>query len=392
MNSLPNNITALLVCLLIFSSKITAQIAKGDYNLRFSSGIYYSDLSTKRPHANSRVSYMKAINNKLMLGGSVFHNYHFQLISETTGGWNYHTFNTYEFSPTIRYYFINRKFAPFAELNNSFQFTKFNGDTPFDNRSGFGTVGAIGFNYFLGNSIAIETAVKSNLIRLGDFAQHDRYISLSTGLRLFFNSSFSNKIDSLPSKILHRGNFTSSASLSMNFQETSSKFFSFSPNIRYFLTDRFNIYGSYRFDYSLFNGQERHNMSLGLGVQHYFKLTNSLYFSLGATGTLNYSSITSINNEDRRLIIPIAGVLNYYVKNSRLYAGIVYRTYKSQNNTYNIDNRLGFLGGIDYFVLDNVYLKANFGFYRTEYLRSPFDRSSGAFQLGMGFFFNQYQK
>ncbi len=389
------NYINLIFAIVVFSTKINGQISKGDFILDFSSWAYLSKGTLNKPLGNFEATYMIMISNKFMIGGELYYNHNFLNEVNTSGEWEYYPFNSYRISPTIRYYFTNKKLAPFATLKNDLSLTKFEKEEPWENNNGYRGIVGVGVNYFLGNNIALEGLITSNLISLGGFKDESKHISLSTGIKLFFNSQLQNNMESLPEKILKKGNFETSGNF-INFRHspkgspTSS--FHFSPDIRYFITDRFNIYGNYSFHESRLKSSNWYEMNFGLGAEYYFRFNDNLYLNLGITGILELDTrhLNEIfKNSYRTLDIPISTSLNYFHNQKRMYLGIRYRYFElkalNRKITINERNTFSLFVGLDYFVKENIYFKGEFDFSSRNSSNIMNQVNSGALTLGVGF-------
>ena len=124
------------------------------------------------------------------------------------------SFNNFQANQISRYYFANRRFAPFVSLEHRFELSTGLESLRFNSLYGYRFRPGIGFDYFIRPNIALEGLITVNAINQGDFLIEDNRLNFDLGLKLFFNGKFSKKTLALPERILKKGNIISSTQLS----------------------------------------------------------------------------------------------------------------------------------------------------------------------------------
>lgn len=371
----------------------------------FSGSMNYRNSNKSILRPNLGFSYMKMVSNRWMLGGGI------QYSPGTSTDFNSasresYPYSIYTISPRFRYYFSNKKIAPFTFLDSEF-FTKKYKDTSFEKTSwGLETFAGIGVNYFIAKNVAIESTLKTNVINLGNNKDNPLQVNWNTSLKLFLNTSFTNTVDSLSSKVLKKGNFTTSAKFSFNHirNEDLVSRLSITPNIRFFITDRLNIYASLYFnktkhDYSSQVVTHSYSGGYSLGAEHYQKILGNFFSSVGLGfsrseyGTTIQSEIlnTRQTNHQRNFVLTTNLTFHYFKKQKRFYGGIRYVFYElnvTTNSTRNDNFRtLTIFGGLDYYVFNNVYVQTNLNLVKTKY-ENRSDYLGANLSFGIGYLFN----
>ena len=376
------------LCLLLSSSMLFSQVGKGDYILDFNAFVGISNLEPKEPSFTSSITYLRFITDRVMVGGRTsFAQGH--VVSPASSDLRYFKINNFQISPAVRYYFGAGKWAPFASLENVVSFRNVEEGPLQENSTGSEAIAGLGFNYILGQNITLETNLQSNVVGFGTAKNNTRYLSLNAGVKLLFSDKWTNQIDSISSKVLKRGVFLTSSTF--GFRQTFNNFshtqFQISPNIKYFLTDRLNV--SAQLSYFHFGADETNLRSIrvGLGVERYFNLTGGLFLNVSASSALDLLSGTVLSST-KLLSIPLEVGLSYFANQKRWYVGARYSYLNSIGNssTGGHSNDVALIGGVDYYVLDNVFVRANLNLNISKGNENFLPESrSGALNLGVGF-------
>lgn len=392
MKSRKNHFLIILFLLFVTPYIGYAQLVKGDFTVDFSISSSYSNSAPNILGSFVRGDYMKMITDDLMVGGALRYSRGYASISNNEGT-EYFPVNSYTAKPSIRYYFSTNKIASFTTLQNYFYVIDYRKEGFREDRKGYRAELGIGFNYFLNKNIALECLLISNMVSLGDLKNEAREISFSSGLKLFFNDSINSEVESLPEKFLRKGNLQTTASLLgyiRRFEEISTGYLNITPNLRYFISDRFNVFGSLRFSEYRFSTNDQYVLGLGLGAEYFFKLNEILYMNVNIKGTLTYdaSSLIALSeNSNSKFVIPVSSALYLFHEQKRIYLGGRFQ-YEQFYLPHVVYKTFSLFAGLDYFLSENIYLNGELNYSLRDNSNSDFQRQTSALSLGFGLIFN----
>jgi len=366
----------IFLCLITYESA-EAQLKKGDYQLDVRVANVFTARQDYGPSftTNLDLTYLRMVNNRLMFGGNI--SYNFTNIDQFFNSISSIPFNTFQINQISRYYFATGRFVPFASLENRVELAYGSDLLPINALFGYRLRTGMGFDYFIRPNIALEGLIIFNAINQGDFLIDDNRLNFDLGLKLFFNGKFSKKTLALPERILKKGNIISSTQLSSmkQFYEQEDESLDLALNIRYFLTDRFNIFGEYAYRPS--DDLRRNPVSLSLGASYYLDLSNRLFWNFDFISEVSVSGIGhEIINNPSLFINTLNTSLQYFLGPAKIYGGVGYEHRMSNfsgefRNVFNIFR--GFTG-IDYYISDYIFVNAELGY------SNPDSESFGSFQ------------
>ncbi len=386
---------ALLFCFAL-SKPVEAQLKKGDYHLNVRGLFQFSGndfLGESTTFGNLELTYLKMMSDRFMFGGELLYGLNsFSVAGGFPGGFS---FNSFEFNQITRYYFATGQLAPFVNLENTFQLYTYDRLTSSD--IGYGLNLGIGLDYFIRPNIALEGSLKVNLFSTEDILGFENLLSFDLGLKLFFNSKFFGNPMALPERILKKGNIISTTRL--NFirllDDDKDDLMISSPNIRYFLSDRLNIFGGYtrqRSSSESFSGDRNisNSLNFSLSVSYYLPLTDKLFWNFEVGNIISMSGeklSKAFDNGIEFISTPLSTSLHYFSGPAKLYGGINYvdQRFKSGGDIIKIGRNLQFFVGLDYYVTDYIFLNVDA---RLNNLKSEFiliNNQSFGLDFGVGF-------
>ena len=354
----------IFLCLTICGSA-EAQLKKGDYQLdvRLSNAFSIDLFEEPNYTLNLDLLYLRMVNDRFMVGGSFSYNFTNSVFSD--GSTETISLNSYQVSQITRYYFATGRFAPFASLENRFNLLSVSG---FDNSLfGYRLRPGLGFDYFIRPNIALEGLFSTNLITQGDFDILPNTLIFDLGLKLFFNGKFFKKITALPERILRKGNIISTTRLSYVkvLEDGNRRRFNFTPNIRYFLTDRFNIFGQYAHQRTS-SGNGFNDLNLSLGAGYFLGLSNHLFLNFEFTSTIEGEGIEFFDVFDDVFLFTntLSTSLHYFSGSTKFYGGIGYtdRAGSIFDDITNLGYTFEVFTGVDYYVSDYLFLNGDLRF------------------------------
>lgn len=305
-------------------------------------------------------------------------------------------FSNYGISQITRYYIGTGRFAPFMSLENLFQLATFQGIS--DPDFGYQLKPGIGMNYFLRSNIALEAVLTTNLINQGDFSDSDNFLFFDLGLKLFFTNKFFAKGTALPERILKKGNIISTTRLNFTKSLEGSKLglLTSSPNIRYFLTDRFNIFGSYmrqrRTTTSPFSGDKDvfNVLGLSLGASYYLRLTDQMFWNFDVRNSISMQGegLSDVFDKGVNTIsTSISTSIHYFSGSAKFYGGIGYidSRVKIVDEIRKVANSFQIFSGVDYYISDYIFINADLRFTNFKFEGVPDSDQSFGLNFGVGF-------
>lgn len=392
----------LTVLIFLFSINLNGQISKGDFMVDFYGSMSYNNFEPESPTTPEgtyynpllrlRFSYMKMVTNRLMLGGGlgVFNGAKSDI--NTVGGREFYPYNTYQFSPQLRYYFYNKKIAFFASVDNYFSVQKFK-DSNFQETSWNGvTTAGLGVDYFLSKNVALESTLKTNVIKYNDNYDNRFVLHWNTSLKLFLTPGFSGGVDSLASKVLKKGNISTALefNLTPEFGDKTRSYLRISPSVSYFITDKINFFINSNYLHNKSINADR-NIRVSFGGNYYQKIVGDFYTSLGLGTELRSRNFEVSGTRFLRSYSLFSDcTFHYFKKQKRFYAGIHYDLFKSGLGNIlgtNTNQAWAFNGGLDYYVSDNFYLNANIYGYRSRVVDFGLYKQA-RLSVGVGYLFN----
>lgn len=384
-----NRLLGVVFLCFILSVSADAQLKKGDYHLDFRSSVSYAT-QTKKPEFSLDVGYFKMTSNRFMMGG--------ELLFERThsdGGFGVFSFTDFQVRQISRYYVVTGRVAPFISLENLFRVVKSDGSS--NHLFGYQLSSGIGLTYFLRPNIALEGLLKSNLLNMGDFDSDQQFMNFDLGLKLFFNDKFFKKTEALPERILKKGNIVSFTRLNFNKEISGDKssVLTSAPNIRYFLTDRLNIFAGYVRQRlkrpSGGNAGTSNKLELSLGAAYYIDLSDKLFWNFDVSNTISMSGgkLSEVFDRGINVITTKASTsLQYFTGPTIFYGGVSYYTASldgfgnSGNRFEQVASDYDIFAGIDYFISDYIYLNTDLRY--TSFGSFNFRGAGKTIRLGFG--------
>ena len=374
-------------CLTIYGSA-NAQLKKGDYHLDVQvTNDHLKGLSGQSNFMTSLdLTYLRMANDRFMFGGDI--SYSFTNADIFSNSITKISFNDFRASQISRYYFTTSRFAPFVNLEHRFELSTGLEFLRINSLFGYRLRPGIGFDYFIRPNIALEGLITVNALNQGDFLIEDNRLNFDLGLKLFFNGKFSKKTLALPERILKKGNIISSTQLStMNqFYNQEDESLNFALNIRYFLTDRFNVFGEYAYRTS--DDLFRNPLNLSLGGSYYLELSNRWFWNFDFISKVNVSGLAhEILRNSSLLINTLNTSLQYFLGPTKIYVGVGYenRAANYSGELNNISNSFQGFTGIDYFINDFIFLNAELGYSESDFEFFEDSERNLGLDLGFGF-------
>lgn len=388
-----------VLCLcLIFIVDADAQLKKGDYHVDFRSSNFYSSQGVQNPEFDLDFTYLRMVSNRFMVGGQLSF-----LRSHIAGGFGDVfiediSFLDVQVRQISRYYLKTGRAAPFMSLEHLFRLRKVDGSS--DNFSGYQLSPGLGLTYFLRPNIALEGLLTSDLISSGDFNRVQHAVNFNIGLKLFFNNKFFAKAVALPERILKKGNIVSSTRLNFNKElgDSDRGRINSAPNIRYFLTDRFNIFAGYtrqrsRLPLSRRDDIIRNQLDLSLGAAYYIRLSDQLFWNFDLSNTISMSGGKLSNTFDDgidQIFTSISTSLQYFSGPFKFYGGVGYMNTSGKGFINDelinlLSSHHEFFTGVDYFISDYIYLNSDLRFSDFNSLDFRLSGKSIRLDFGVGF-------
>ncbi len=381
----------LLISLLIIDSA-EAQLKKGDYHVDFRNLIFYSSQGINRPAFNVDITYLKMVSDRFMVGGGLFfERYHYRTSFRDI------SWTELQVRQISRYYFATGRVAPFASLENLFESRKLEGRSR--HFLGYQLNPGLGLTYFLRPDIALEGLLTTNVLNMGDFDSVRKVLNFNLGLKLFFSNKFFTKTAALPERILKKGNIITTTRLNFRkeLEDEKDGNLTIAPNIRYFLTDRLNIFAGYaRPRSNVPSRYERSNLFddlvFSLGAAYYIPLTDQLFWNFDINNSVIFSgdNLLNIMNEGIYFMATqISSSLQYFTGPAKFYGGISYLNISDRNSRDDPFRKIGsnysLFTGVDYYISDYIFVNTELEF--SDFNASN-ERNSGEvirLDFGLGF-------